>query len=922
MTPALTETASQGPEVHFCPSLAFQSLSPDDHLCADNSKTVEQIGPSEANHSTVEYMDAKCFQTSLDHLGSQTSSINYPTAFLFMSSVDVCLQNKINPAFKVQEWNSCSRRFPSKMDTHPLLSIMTYQPERKVKRALFPGDTIHHLADVSNTWDRIVTEDQGTHRGPHLNCMANGKKEDLLPYPQSSGHPVQDLLCLSTHAGSMPDKESQLNTGLLDCLKRQQVLLNRAKRTQKRLQSLLAHNATELCSEQIKRFLDCQTQVTEEPSTSVQIHDRDTGIPAANSSNVLRHCNIKNGISRPMSSALRQLSVSATSILEHIEQQLDSDATEYSSDEEWDESPPQSHHGCDIEWNWLSHRAGIGSRWAWLQAQISELEYKIQQLADIHAQIRKTKGTVTLEEHSRGIYRREPGLPDPCTLLSPVGRLPAPTLGTNLSPTMDLEMSPSSPTLLLRNIEKQSAQLTEMVHSLIVHGSISPMESPKSKGNKRSANGFPYRATRPHDKASQYPNGFCGQQQTKRRKNSAKASSAIRSNFSGSARTRPLKAFHKRRLYKPNLYSPPENTAMLLNEMVFPDEESLLNTYYGSTIASWDRPERFGSLSRNVCAVDPYFHPVLSLPFEIPLHLHLESLLKSNDIKGEAPTNALLQDQEDSYADYASTSWNNGHKPSCKPQMRYEMRRRERRHTSDSESVDMTIPCDSLKNVTQVGSAASSAQKPSAQRFLMRDSSGVFGSSRRRLRSENSYDIDNIVIPMSLVAPAKVEKLQYKEILTPRWKLVVLQPLEVTPDEELEDLSDEAYVIRHETNEVKEKARWSLWEQSKWSKRSRSSSNGLCVWSGSGLPSADHGSSPHALLAPHDVHSADPECPQCIEEYSQDQVEQWECRVFPLTETTARSLLREVDKDAQCTSAPHSPSGDQQLGLLGDTGQT
>ncbi|KAJ8778931.1 hypothetical protein J1605_013165 [Eschrichtius robustus] len=41
-------------------------------------------------------------------------------------------------------------------------------------------------------------------------------------------------------------------------------------------------------------------------------------------------------------------------------------------------------------------------------------------------------------------------------------------------------------------------------------------------------------------------------------------------------------------------------------------------------------------------------------------------------------------------------------------------------------------------------------------------------TARRRLRSESSYDIDNIVIPMSLVAPAKLEKLQYKEIVTPR----------------------------------------------------------------------------------------------------------------------------------------------------------
>lgn len=32
----------------------------------------------------------------------------------------------------------------------------------------------------------------------------------------------------------------------------------------------------------------------------------------------------------------------------------------------------------------------------------------------------------------------------------------------------------------------------------------------------------------------------------------------------------------------------------------------------------------------------------------------------------------------------------------------------------------------------------------------------------------NSYDIDNIVIPYSVAASTRVEKLQYKEILTPK----------------------------------------------------------------------------------------------------------------------------------------------------------
>lgn len=49
----------------------------------------------------------------------------------------------------------------------------------------------------------------------------------------------------------------------------------------------------------------------------------------------------------------------------------------------------------------------------------------------------------------------------------------------------------------------------------------------------------------------------------------------------------------------------------------------------------------------------------------------------------------------------------------------------------------------------------------------------------RRRRGESSFDINNIVIPMSVAATTRVEKLQYKEILTPRY---VPQPwLEVGP---------------------------------------------------------------------------------------------------------------------------------------------
>lgn len=42
-------------------------------------------------------------------------------------------------------------------------------------------------------------------------------------------------------------------------------------------------------------------------------------------------------------------------------------------------------------------------------------------------------------------------------------------------------------------------------------------------------------------------------------------------------------------------------------------------------------------------------------------------------------------------------------------------------------------------------------------------------SALRKKKLENAYDINNIVIPYSMAASTRVEKLQYKEIVTPKY---------------------------------------------------------------------------------------------------------------------------------------------------------
>eukprot|EP00063_Salmo_salar_P073248 XP_014048083.1 PREDICTED: KAT8 regulatory NSL complex subunit 1-like isoform X3 [Salmo salar] len=102
----------------------------------------------------------------------------------------------------------------------------------------------------------------------------------------------------------------------------------------------------------------------------------------------------------------------------------------------------------------------------------------------------------------------------------------------------------------------------------------------------------------------------------------------------------------------------------------------------------------------------------------------------------------------------------------------------------------------------------------------LRDNSTPHQPIRRR-RGESSFDINNIVIPMSVAATTRVEKLQYKEILTPSWKEVDIcaKPIAEEADiEEVEDLTDTAFSQLHQSCEDQERSRWS-WTASAIAKR-------------------------------------------------------------------------------------------------------
>lgn len=196
---------------------------------------------------------------------------------------------------------------------------------------------------------------------------------------------------------------------------------------------------------------------------------------------------------------------------------------------------------------------------------------------------------------------------------------------------------------------------------------------------------------------------------------------------------------------------------------------------------------------------------------------------------------------------------------------------------------------------------------------------------------------------LSVAATTRVEKLQYKEILTPSWREVDVQSLKGSPDEEneeIEDLSDAAFAALHAKCEEMERARW-LWTtsvppQRRGSRSYRSSDGRTTPQLGSANPSTpqpaspdvssshslsefSHGQSPRSPISP-ELHSApltpvardslrhlaseDTRCSTPELGLDEQSVQPWERRTFPLAyspQAECEEQLDAQDTAARCT---------------------
>uniref|UniRef100_A0A8C5UC07 KAT8 regulatory NSL complex subunit 1 like n=1 Tax=Malurus cyaneus samueli TaxID=2593467 RepID=A0A8C5UC07_9PASS len=857
MTPALREATTKGHGIHLSPSLSSRAMESDTALCMENSRAVEekikedsiaQITCSVLGFPTAD-PNLRNDILSVQHFGSPPSSKCYQSVLLM--GTNSAFSNKTGKQTKVGE-PGCSKMRKSLhngADTS-FGQISHSEPEQQLKGATFSETTSPNLAGMQRLSDSSLTESSNAEEMQLLNGKWYKKNGVLGRALEVCTETIKgDLLHQILHGpseGILSCIQEEVYARLLQCVTKQQMEISRAKRTQKRLQMLLAKHVIKHCDQQLKCFVKHQLQrmkVFHEPARFLSNGSlRCTESLPGNNTATLESSSsvdVQNGVSIAPGE-IRGFALSTGGLLSRVEKDLDSDATCSSSDEDGEEQTLRAtvEASYTSEWKWLSERARIGSRWTWLQAQISELEYKIQQLTDLHRQIRATKGMVVLEEFPfpKDILKKQIQLTDQEALLNATGNSQAAIEREDSLPEHDFEMSPSSPTLLLRNIEKQSAQLSEIISSLIAPLNLNPASSSlssKTCRHRQLVNGISFRASDNRDVSSSSSWLLDHQHVKKRRRDRTRLRSVSVNNVSTSARTRPLHSFQKRKLYR----------------------------------------------MHSVCHWNPQVGPCLSFQKRKPRSSAARVVLKLIHAFSVVDCN---------HRNVSVKQWSSGCLSNSKSQSVLGTpdqlsEGRKKRHLSETAVGKRKIVLQEGTSSFKISTMTSSSD------YIIQH------NSRRRLRSESSYDIDNIVIPMSLVAPSKLEKLQYKEILTPSWRVVELQPLEKsqTDEEEVEDLSDKAFSLRHTKYEERERARWSLWEQSRWPRRnSRSYSKNA-----DGRHSQDSVQKDHCAADPAPDPTAETHSSVCsgmaplCRESQEEKSGLWEPRVFPLKDEEVEALL-------------------------------
>ncbi|KAM6141382.1 KAT8 regulatory NSL complex subunit 1-like isoform 2-T3 [Phoenicopterus ruber ruber] len=594
-------------------------------------------------------------------------------------------------------------------------------------------------------------------------------------------------------------------------------------------------------------------------------------------------------------------------------------------------------------------RAAIICRWTWLQAQISDLEYRIRQQTDIYKRLRAAKGPVVLggDRQPGDLMKKQSRWGSVSLVTSEKNKWPSPSSSSPGCPVEDAVPS---------RMQKQSSRLTQSLGNAMcqspsrtpVRGSPAPLRACTT--SPRQVNGVFNRLCPGSSSSSSLISMNVEERFGKQTPSNSLV--AVRDDTCIAARIRPVCQYQKRKLVQATSVSLFSGKAELLSLMkyVLLGHPPLLKPLTVKCGCEWPNscilcsckasvqtvdPDTM-SLEERIALLDSGFHPVLSLSHGNPLHLHFETLLREDGLqrllsheletlkmfhfgKKQDPTNSVFPKLRSSLL-LASRSLFD--------------RRRQLEGTS-SRSFAVSSP-----QAHKYGSSPhppsfypETFPAPSSSRIPSTGSSAV--SSKRR-KAECSYNINNIVIPMSMAAATRVEKPQYKEIVVPSWRIVELEELEPfhQTDSELEDTSDEMYSSHHSKHEVLERGCWDSWAAATSRKRgSRSSNKAEGRWARqpqpaspvtgfnclndpcAHSPTASHSSETCNSLQSHSVHSRTRRVPSCsddtrsslatLDEAIQN-VQPWEPRTFPLSDSAYQGLLQHSNEDG-CDQADFQP---------------
>ncbi|KAM5134805.1 KAT8 regulatory NSL complex subunit 1 isoform 1-T3 [Mantella aurantiaca] len=750
----------------------------------------------------------------------------------------------------------------------------------------------------------ITNSSRGGQGGP-LNGLSKRPAKPAVDKPPSLAIPALDpwVKAPLVPPGS-PDEEheqkgSRVENGsdarLKALLQRHGEMEKRARSIQKRLQVVQAKQVERHLHQQLGGLVGAAFgRNTETPRSRLTVVTR--------KADAHRRGEAGSGVSEALLKGaaveLERLSCSGSATLRVCERGFDSDATESSSggdsDVEEDElgqvDAQQSHVPLKrrCEWTWARERADVVSRWNWLQAHVSDLEYRIRQHTDFYRQLRAGKGQVLLGDASPSeSCAGDPSHP------SPDGRTAVST-SQSVDPERKAEPGTTEPKILQKPI-----------NGVVMLPQRSSSEIEEQTSSKSTT--------------------------------TASDSSCV------CARTRPVLHCKRRRVVRPERILPLHRKVQ--SSVPRPCEVSsscvMCATFPGlATHFPYNDP-----LSERLTLMDPAIHPVLSFPADVPASLQFHALLRSHNKMDRLKSSKKLRQRPSNSVSTTSevprTDRTLGVLHSHKLTLHRPFPELSKQHL---DSLQRTLKCersqalkserslalsvshqkkryfspierDGRQEVDSAGSSLTTDNAPSPSHSLVSrqlstpsDASlSAAAAAARKRRLETSYDIDNIVIPMSVAATTRVERLQYKEILTPSWRVVKITAL--TPNseqdiEELEDLSDSSYAALHAKCEESERARWassSIPPQRRGSRTHRTSEGSMTPQLLTLQPPSPDTSSWQAVadfspLSP-DVLSAPPtptsrDTPRLISEetqssvsdsgYEETTVQPWERRHFPL----------------------------------------